>query len=181
MSRSSRSTRPPASRSHPILSLLKAAAYSTSPKMTFAALHPKAALRWTMVPYDLRHGYAPRVSGAVAATLGVTIGLLVGRWVGRRTGVAEYVAQQQAGEAAGDGQPARRTAPRRISAAPITRDALEAARARARGRTRSPGVLPGDAALTLDTLAVPQARVPGSAPVNSARPDPDDETQPPQW
>lgn len=167
MTRSDRSR--PTRRSHPLLSLAKAAAYATAPKFTFAALHPQAALRWKLVPYDMRYGYAPRISGAVAATLGITIGMLVGRWIGRTTTRAA-LAEEVAAEAGRAESPKTRVA---RSARRVTRDQLTEARARARGTSPTQRPQPERAALP-DAQALPPARVPGRAPVNSARPEMND-------
>ncbi len=167
MTRSDRSR--PTRRSHPLLSLAKAAAYATAPKFTFAALHPQSALRWKLMPYDMRHGYAPRISGAVAATLGITIGLLVGRWIGRTTTLAARAEEAAAATAPAESPTARVAR----SARRVTRDDLMEARARARGGSPAQRAQLDRSALP-DVQAFPPARVPGRAPVNSARPDLDD-------
>lgn len=62
--------------------LLKLFAYSRAPKRTFAVLHPKKTAKTAAVPWDLAHGYGPRVAALVTAAV---VGPLAYR-VGRRLG-----------------------------------------------------------------------------------------------
>ena len=64
--------------------LLKGIAYSKAPKTTFRILHPKQAAKLKVLPYELRYGYAPRLTAAVAAAVALPLGILIGRELERR-------------------------------------------------------------------------------------------------
>jgi hypothetical protein len=58
--------------------LLKALAYRAAPRATLAVLHPKAAAQLEAVPFELRHGLAPRLAAAAAAAVALPVGILIG-------------------------------------------------------------------------------------------------------
>ena len=64
--------------------LLKGVAYTRAPKLTFRVLHPKEAAQLKMLPYELRYGFAPRLTAVVAAAVALPLGILIGRRLERR-------------------------------------------------------------------------------------------------
>lgn len=59
--------------------VLKLFAYSQAPKRTFAALHPKKTAKTVIVPWDLAHGYAPRLAALATAAVVGPLAYRVGR------------------------------------------------------------------------------------------------------
>ena len=68
-----------------LTTLLKAAAYSRAPRLTFAVLHPRRAARLKKLSFDLRTAYAPRVTAVAAAVLALPLGVAIGRAIERRS------------------------------------------------------------------------------------------------
>ena len=62
-----------------LVALLKAAAYSRAPRLTFTLLHPKQAAQLKKLPFDLRTAYAPRIAAVVAAAVALPVGFVLGR------------------------------------------------------------------------------------------------------
>ena len=67
-----------------LVALLKAAAYSQAPRLTFGVLHPKQAAQLKKLPFDLRTAYAPRLVAVLAAALALPAGVAIGRALERR-------------------------------------------------------------------------------------------------
>ena len=65
--------------SNVLIALLKAAAYSQAPRLTFTLLHPKQAAQLKKLPFDLRTAYAPRIAAAVAVAVALPVGIALGR------------------------------------------------------------------------------------------------------
>lgn len=68
-----------------IATLLKLFAYTQAPKRTFAFLHPKKAAKTAVVPWDIEHGYAPRLAVLMTAALVAPLAYRLGRRAGERT------------------------------------------------------------------------------------------------
>ena len=58
--------------------VLKALAYGVAPRATLAVLHPTTAVQLKALPFELRHGLAPRVTAAAVAAVALPIGVLLG-------------------------------------------------------------------------------------------------------
>lgn len=59
--------------------MAKVAAYRKAPKFTSALLNPGAAARLEHTKYDLKHGYAPRITALGAVLIAMPIGFLIGK------------------------------------------------------------------------------------------------------
>jgi hypothetical protein len=66
--------------------MAKILAYKNAPRTTFAVLHPRTSAQLAHTKYDLKHGYAPRLTAVGAALLAMPVGFLIGKLVtDRRT------------------------------------------------------------------------------------------------
>lgn len=68
-----------------IATLFKMFAYTQAPKRTFAFLHPKKAAKTAVVPWDIEHGYGPRLAVLATAVLVAPLAYRLGRRAGERT------------------------------------------------------------------------------------------------
>jgi hypothetical protein len=59
--------------------IIKGYAYIRAPRLTFSVLHPKNAARLAKTNWDLKHAWAPRLTGLAAVALALPIGFLLGR------------------------------------------------------------------------------------------------------
>ena len=62
-----------------IASALELYSYVKAPKLTFAARHPRRALKVAKTRWDMKHAYAPRIAAAGAALVALPAGYVVGR------------------------------------------------------------------------------------------------------
>lgn len=69
--------------------MAKVAAYRNAPRTTAALLNPRAAARLAHTKYDLRHGYAPRITALGVALIAMPIGFLIGKALTYRKANAE--------------------------------------------------------------------------------------------
>lgn len=58
-------------------------AYTRAPRTMFALRHPRAAAKLRFIPWDLRHGYGPRIAAVGAAMLALPVGYAIGRLTSR--------------------------------------------------------------------------------------------------
>lgn len=62
--------------------LVKMLSYTQAPKAMFAVRHPGPALKLKALPYEMKHGYAPRLVAMGTAAVVLPLGM----WIGRRMG-----------------------------------------------------------------------------------------------
>lgn len=79
--------------------MAKIVAYRTAPKLATSVLHPKRSAQLAHTKYDMKHGYAPRISAVGAALVAVPIGFMIGKLLTRRSMSHEYVATPMTGPA----------------------------------------------------------------------------------
>lgn len=77
--------------------LFKLFAYTQAPKRTFAFLHPKKAAKTAVLPWDIEHGYGPRLAVLATAVLVAPLAYRLGRRAGERTLWAPKASQTDAG------------------------------------------------------------------------------------
>jgi hypothetical protein len=66
--------------------MAKVLAYRHAPRVMASIRHPGASAQLAHTKYDMRHGYAPRISAIGTALLAVPVGFLIGRLVtGRKS------------------------------------------------------------------------------------------------
>ena len=58
---------------------IKYYAIARSPKLAYSILHPKKAARIAKTGWDLKHAWAPRITGAAAVAVALPLGYLIGR------------------------------------------------------------------------------------------------------
>jgi hypothetical protein len=59
--------------------IIKFYAYARAPRLTFTVSHPKHAARLAKTSWDLKHAWAPRVTGIAALAMALPFGFLLGR------------------------------------------------------------------------------------------------------
>lgn len=64
--------------------IIKVIAYTRAPKLAFTVLHPKGAARLVKTRWDLKHAWAPRITGVAAAAMALPLGYLLARMTARR-------------------------------------------------------------------------------------------------
>ena len=64
--------------------MAKVVAYRNAPKLAASVLNPRASARIAHTKYDLKHGYAPRITAVGAALLAMPIGFLIGKLMSDR-------------------------------------------------------------------------------------------------
>jgi hypothetical protein len=72
--------------------MMKVLAYRRAPRTMAALAHPGASAALAHTKYDMRYGYAPRISAVGTALLAVPVGFLIGRLITRR-GAAKQASQ----------------------------------------------------------------------------------------
>ncbi len=77
--------------------IAKVLAYKHAPRAAAALFHPKASARLAHTKYDMKHGYAPRISAVAVALLAVPVGFLVGKVMNRRTDSARMDSPRMGG------------------------------------------------------------------------------------
>ena len=65
--------------------IVKIIAYSKAPKLAFTVLHPKPAVRLAKTRWDLKHAWAPRITGVAAAAVALPLGFMLARLSTRNT------------------------------------------------------------------------------------------------
>ena len=63
--------------------ILKIVAYSKAPKLAFTVLHPKTTARLAKTRWDLKHAWAPRLTGVAAAAMALPLGFMLARMTSR--------------------------------------------------------------------------------------------------
>ena len=58
---------------------IKYYAIARSPKLAYSVLHPGKAVRIAKTGWDLKHAWAPRITGAAAVALALPLGYLIGK------------------------------------------------------------------------------------------------------
>jgi hypothetical protein len=59
--------------------IIKFYAYTRAPRLTFSVLHPKNAARLAKTGWDLKHAWAPRLTGVTALAMALPLGFMLGR------------------------------------------------------------------------------------------------------
>lgn len=59
--------------------LMKYYAIARAPRLTYSVSHPKQAARLAKTRWDLKHAWAPRITGVAALAMALPIGYLLGR------------------------------------------------------------------------------------------------------
>jgi hypothetical protein len=59
--------------------IAKTYAYAKAPRTTFAALHPKQAVKLGLLKWEIRHAYGARVAAIGVAAVALPLGYLLGR------------------------------------------------------------------------------------------------------
>ena len=62
--------------------VIKYYAYSQAPRLTYTVRHPKNAARLAKTGWDLKHAWAPRVTGIAALAVALPLGYLLGKMSG---------------------------------------------------------------------------------------------------
>ncbi len=65
--------------------MAKVIAYKHAPRAAAAVLHPKASASLAHTKYDMRHGYAPRISAVATALIAIPVGFLIGKLLSDRS------------------------------------------------------------------------------------------------
>jgi hypothetical protein len=76
--------------------IAKVMAMKHAPKVAASIMHPRASARLAHTKYDLKHGYAPRITAVGAALLAVPVGFLIGQMMTKR-GTRRLATQDGAG------------------------------------------------------------------------------------
>jgi hypothetical protein len=58
---------------------IKYYAYLKAPKLAYSVMHPKNAARLAKTGWDLKHAWAPRLTGAAAMAVALPLGYVVGK------------------------------------------------------------------------------------------------------
>ena len=59
--------------------VIKYYAYVRAPKLAYSVNHPKNAARLVKTAWDLKHAWAPRLTGAAAMAVALPLGYIVGK------------------------------------------------------------------------------------------------------
>jgi hypothetical protein len=62
--------------------VIKYYAYSQAPRLTYTVRHPKNAARLAKTGWDLKHAWAPRITGVAALAVALPLGYLLGKMTG---------------------------------------------------------------------------------------------------
>jgi hypothetical protein len=63
--------------------VIKYYAYIRAPKLTYSVMHPKNAARLAKTSWDLKHAWAPRLTGAAAMAVALPLGYIVGKKIAK--------------------------------------------------------------------------------------------------
>ena len=64
--------------------LIKYYAIARAPRLAYSVSYPKQAARLAKTGWDLKHAWAPRITGVAALALALPVGYLLGRLGSRR-------------------------------------------------------------------------------------------------
>ena len=70
--------------------LIKYYAIARAPKLAFSISHPRKAARLAKTGWDLRHAWAPRLTGVAALAVALPVGYMLGRMRRRPVVRPEY-------------------------------------------------------------------------------------------
>jgi hypothetical protein len=70
--------------------MAKVVAYRHAPRAAATMFNPRASAQLAHTKYDLRHGYAPRITAIGAALLAMPIGFLIGKLMTSRPETTAY-------------------------------------------------------------------------------------------
>lgn len=59
--------------------LMKYYAIARAPKLAYSISHPRHAARLAKTGWDLKHAWAPRITGVAALALALPVGFMLGR------------------------------------------------------------------------------------------------------